>query len=78
MHALSLSVLLSWRWMEAPRSSSFDDFPSAGDHLRSKAWKMQRAARHRCVLLLAGVTVLLEDLFVISILLGCLLVTFGL
>jgi hypothetical protein len=34
-------------------------------------------ARHQCVWLLAGVTVLLEDLFVISILLGCLLVTYG-
>ena len=74
----SPAVVLAWRRMEALWSSSFDNFPSVGDHLRSKVWKMQRAARRRHVWFLVGVTVLQKDLCVISIFVGCLFVTSGL
>jgi hypothetical protein len=71
-------VVLAWRRMEALRSSSFGNFPSVGDHLRSKVWKMQRAARRRCVWFLAVVTVLQKDMCAFSFFMGCLSVISGL
>ena len=56
-----------WSRMEALRSSSTDDFPSAKGHLRSKECEDAAAARHRNVLFFVGSIALQEkDLFVIS------------
>ena len=53
-----------WSRMEALRSSSTDDFPSAKGHLRSKEYEDAAAARHRNVLFFVGVIALQKDLVV--------------
>jgi hypothetical protein len=64
-------------WVEAPRSSRSGDFPSARGRLLLQGLKEDAAAaRHRHVLLLAGVFELQKDWIVIFIFVGFLSVMF--
>jgi hypothetical protein len=67
----------SWSWVEAPRSSRSGDFPSARGRLLLQGLKEDAAAaRHRHVLLHAGVFELQMDWSVIFIFVGYLSVMF--
>jgi hypothetical protein len=67
----------SWSWVEAPRSSRSDDFPSARGRLLLQGLKEDAAAaRHRHVLFHAGVFELQKDWIVILISVGYLSVMF--